>query len=147
MGWKGEAGTALLSSPGHANFCREMAACFANDKQLIIYKLLIDDVTAAAAFNMRSADDIFCFKIGWNPEFASGSPGILSELGFLQTCREHFQDICMVDSCSKSGSYVEDVWPWKRRLTTGVFTTTRTGTLAANAMTQLKRLKRMLKKA
>ena len=36
-----EAGTALLSSPGHANFCREMAACFANDKQLIIYKLLI----------------------------------------------------------------------------------------------------------
>ena len=147
MGWKGEAGTALLSSPGHEKFCREMAARFATDKQLIIYQLLIDDVTAASAFNMRSADDVFCFKIGWNPEFASGSPGILNELGFLQTCREYLPDICMVDSCSKLGSYVEDVWPWKRRLTTGVFTTTRTGTLAANAMTQLKRLKRMLKKA
>lgn len=146
MGWKSEEGTALLSSPGHEKFCREMAARFATEQQLIIYQLLIDDVPVASALNMKSADDVFCFKIGWNPEFASGSPGILNELNFLQTCRENLPNIRMADSCSKPGSYVEDVWPWKRRLTTGVFTTTRTGTLAANAMTQLKRLKRMLKK-
>jgi CelD/BcsL family acetyltransferase involved in cellulose biosynthesis len=147
MGWKGEKGTALLSSPGHEEFCREMATRFAADQRLVIYQLLIDDVPAASALNMRSADDVFCFKIGWNPDFASGSPGILNELNFLQTCRENLPDVRMADSCAKPGSYVEDVWPWKRRLTTGVFTTTRTGTLAANAMTQLKRLKRMLKKA
>jgi CelD/BcsL family acetyltransferase involved in cellulose biosynthesis len=147
MGWKGEEGTALLSSSGHEQFCREMATRFAADEQLIIYQLLIDDMPVASALNMRSADDVFCFKIGWNPEFASGSPGILNELNFLQTCRENLPNIRMTDSCAKPGSYVEDVWPWKRRLTTGVFTTTRTGTLAANAMTQLKRLKRMLKKA
>jgi len=147
MGWKGEEGTALLSSPGHEKFCREMTTRFAADQQLIIYQLMIDDVPIASALNMRSADDVFCFKIGWNPEFASGSPGILNELDFLQNCRENLPDVRIADSCSKPGSYVEDVWPWKRRLTTGVFTTTRTGTLAANAMTQLKRLKRMLKKA
>lgn len=147
MGWKGEEGTALLSSPGHEKFCRELAARFANDHQLIIYQLLVDDVPVASALNLRSANDVFCFKIGWNPEFASGSPGILNELNFLQTIRDSLPDVRMADSCSKPGSYVEDVWPWKRRLTTGVFTTTRTGTLAANAMTQLKRLKRMLKKA
>ena len=96
---------------------------------------------------MRSSDDLFCFKIGWNPEFASGSPGILNELNFLQYCRENLSDFRLADSCSKPGSYVEDVWPWKRRLTTGVFTTTRTGTLAANAMIQLKRMKRLLKNA
>lgn len=147
MGWKGEEGTALLSSPDHENFCREMATRFAADQQLVIYQLRIDDVPVASALNMRSADDVFCFKVGWNPEFASGSPGILNELNFLQTCRGNLPDVRMADSCSKPGSYVEDVWPWKRRLTTGVFTTTRTGTLAANAMIQLKRLKRMLQKA
>ncbi|MFT5327921.1 MAG: CelD/BcsL family acetyltransferase involved in cellulose biosynthesis [Planctomycetaceae bacterium] len=147
MGWKGDEGTALLSSPGHEEFCREMASRFAADQQLVIYQLSVDGAPVASALNMRSADDLFCFKIGWNPEFASGSPGILNELNFLQNCRENLSDIRLADSCAKPGSYVEDVWPWKRRLTTGVFTTTRTGTLAANAMLQLKRMKRLLKKA
>lgn len=147
MGWKGEEGTALLSSPGHENFCREMAIRFATDQQLVMYQLSVGGTPVASALNMRSADDLFCFKIGWNPEFASGSPGILNELNFLQNCREKLSDLRLADSCSKPGSYVEDVWPWKRRLTTGVFTTTRTGTLAANAMMQVKRLKRLLKKA
>jgi CelD/BcsL family acetyltransferase involved in cellulose biosynthesis len=147
MGWKGEEGTALLSSPGSEKFCREMAARLAAEKNLVIYQCLVDSVPVASAFNMRSANDLFCFKIGWNPEFASGSPGILNELHFLQSTRQNLADIRLADSCSKVGSYVEDVWSWKRRLTTGVFTTTRTGTLAASAMTQLKRLKRMLKKA
>lgn len=147
MGWKGEEGTALLSSPGPEKFCRELATRLAAEKNLVIYQCLVDSVPVASAFNMRSANDLFCFKIGWNPEFASGSPGILNELHFLQSTRQNLADIRLADSCSKVGSYVEDVWPWKRRLTTGVFTTTRTGTLAASAMTQLKRLKRMLKKA
>lgn len=147
MGWKGEEGTALLSSTGHEKFCREMAIRFAADQQLVMYQLSVDGTPVVSALNMRSADDLFCFKIGWNPEFASASPGILNELNFLQTCRTDLADLRLADSCSKPGSYVEDVWPWKRRLTTGIFTTTRTGTLAANAMTQLKRMKRMLKKA
>jgi len=147
MGWKSEEGTALLSSTGHEQFCREMASRFAADQQLVIYQLSVDGAPVASALNMKSADDLFCFKIGWNPEFASGSPGILNELNFLQNCRENLPDVRLADSCAKPGSYVEDVWPWKRRLTTGVFTTTRTGTLAANAMIQLKRMKRLLKKA
>lgn len=147
MGWKGENGTALLSSPGHEKFCREMASRFAAQEQLVIYQLKVEETPVASALNMRSADDLFCFKIGWNPEFASGSPGILNELSFLQDCRKDLADLRLVDSCSTPGSYVEDVWPWRRKLTTGVFTTTRTGTLAASAMTQLKRLKRLLKKA
>ncbi len=147
MGWKSDAGTALLSASGHEQFCREMASRFAADEQLVIYQLSVDGSPVASALNMRSADDLFCFKIGWNPDFASGSPGILNELNFLQNCRENLSDFRLADSCSKPGSYVEDVWPWKRRLTTGVFTTTRTGTLAANAMIQLKRMKRLLKNA
>ena len=147
MGWKSDEGTALLSSPGHEQFCREMASRFASDQQLVIYQLSVDGAPVASALNMRSANDLFCFKIGWNPEFASGSPGVLNELNFLQSCRENLADLRLADSCSKPDSYVEDVWPWKRRLTTGVFTTTRTGTLAANAMIQLKRIKRLLKKA
>ena len=147
MGWKSEEGTSLLSSPGHEQFCREMAGRFAADQQLVIYQLSVDGTPVASALNMLSADDLFCFKIGWNPEFASGSPGILNELNFLQNCRKNLSDFRLADSCAKPGSYVEDVWPWKRRLTTGVFTTTRTGTLAANTMIQLKRMKRLLKKA
>ncbi|NQV24439.1 MAG: GNAT family N-acetyltransferase [Rhodopirellula sp.] len=147
LGWKSDEGTALLSLPGHERFCREMAARFADDERLVLYQLSVDGVAVASALNMRSANDLFCFKIGWNPAFASGSPGVLNELNFLQTCRQNLSDVRLADSCAKPGSYVEDVWPWKRPLTTGVFTTTRTGTLAANAMIQLKRMKRLLKKA
>ena len=111
MGWKSEEGTALLSSPDHEKFCRDMADRFTADKRLIVYQLSVDGVPVAAALNMRSADDVFCFKIGWNPEFASGSPGILNELRFLQSCRENLTDVHLADSCAKAGSYVEDVWP------------------------------------
>jgi CelD/BcsL family acetyltransferase involved in cellulose biosynthesis len=147
MGWKSDEGTALLSSPGHEKFCRDMAARFAGAGQLVVCELSVNQTPVASSFNMRSSRDVFGFKIGWNPEFANASPGVLNELHFLQNSRKHLHDVRLIDSCSKVGSYVEDVWPWKRRLTTGVFTTTRTGTLAASAMTQLKRLKRMLKKA
>ncbi|MDA0283597.1 MAG: GNAT family N-acetyltransferase [Planctomycetota bacterium] len=147
MGWKGAAGTSLLSTGSSEKFCREMAVRFADDRRLIICELSVDGVPIASSLNMQSNSDVFGFKIGWNPEFADCSPGLLNELHFLQSCREHLPDVNLIDSCAKPGSYVEDVWPWKRRLTTGVFTTSRTGTLAASAMTQLKRLKRLLKKA
>lgn len=147
MGWKGDEGTAMLSSSEQSEFCRGMAGRFADHGCLVIYELCVDDVPVASSLNIRSASDLFCFKIGWNPEFASGSPGVLSELKLLQSCRDDLKSLRLADSCSSAGSYVEDIWPWKRRLTTGVFTTTRSGTLAAGTMNRLKRVKQLLKRA
>lgn len=147
MGWKGKEGTALLSAPEQTSFCRQMATRFAADGSLVIYELAVDDVPVASSLNMKSADDLFCFKIGWHPDYASGSPGILNELKLLQTSREDLTDIRLADSCASPGSYVADVWPWKRRLTTGVFTTTRSGTLAASTLSRLKQVKRLLSRS
>lgn len=147
MGWKGDEGTALLSSPNQEQFCREMAAGFAEDRRLVMYELTVDGTPIASSLNMISSNDLFGFKIGWNPKFADSSPGLLNELHFLEDCGRSLPEMRLVDSCSKPGSYVENVWPWKRRLTTGVFTTTMTGTLAASAMLKIKQVKRLLKKA
>ena len=99
----------------------------------------------ASTLNLLSGESLFAFKIGWDPEFAECSPGTLSELNLLEHCHE-VPGLNQIDSCAKPGSYVENVWPWRRKLTTGVFTTSMTGTLAASALSRVKQIKRLLRR-
>jgi CelD/BcsL family acetyltransferase involved in cellulose biosynthesis len=98
---------------------------------------------AASSLNLLSAGTLFAFKIGWDPQFAECSPGTLCELSLLEHCRE-IPGVEQIDSCAKPGSYVENVWPWRQKLTTGVFTTSATGHLAASTIDRLKYVKRLL---
>lgn len=144
-GWKGDQGSAMASSTGHADFCRELATGFASDDRTVFAQLSVDDCVIAASLNLVSGDTLFALKIGWDSDFADCSPGTQSEFGLLTSVKSELPNLAAVDSCSKPGSYVENVWPWKRRLTTGVFTTTMSGHLAARTMSRLKQLKRLLR--
>ena len=87
-----------------------------------------------------------CLKIGWDPDFADCSPGVLSELLLLQSLSEQLPAARFVDSCARPDSYLESVWPWKLALTTGVFPVTRLGSLAAGSMLRIKQARRLLRR-
>lgn len=144
LGWKGEQGTAMAVDPAHTQFCRDLVGGFAENSRAVFGELKVDGRIVASTLNLLAGDTLFAVKIGWDPEFADCSPGTLSELSLLQHCRE-LSGIRQIDSCAKPGSYVGKVWPWRTTLTTGVFTTSMTGTLAASALGRIKQLKRLLK--
>jgi CelD/BcsL family acetyltransferase involved in cellulose biosynthesis len=144
LGWKGDAGSAMISQPKHAQFGRDVAAGFAQDNRLVIGELRVDDEVIASTLNLISGNTLFALKIGWDPKYANASPGTQSELQLLKHVSK-LDGIEFVDSCAHSGSYVEDVWPWRKKLTTGVFAASTMGNLAAGMMQNVKSIKRWLK--
>jgi len=146
LGWKGEQGTAMATVANHSQFCRELVTGFAAAGRVVFGELTVAGRPVASSLNLLSAGTLFAFKIGWDPQFAECSPGTLCELSLLEHCRE-ILGVEQIDSCAKPGSYVEHVWPWRGKLTTGVFTTSMTGTLAASALGRVKQLQRLLNRA
>lgn len=144
LGWKGKEGTALAADSQHEQFCRELVDGFAANTRTVFGELCIDGRPIASTLNLLSGETLFAMKIGWDPTLAECSPGTLSELCLLQHCKQ-LSGVKLIDSCAKPGSYVDNIWPWRQKLTTGVFTTSMTGTLAASALGRIKHLKRLLK--
>ena len=143
LGWKGDEGTALATDSEHEQFCRQLVDGFAANTRVVFGELCVDCRPIASTLNLLSGETLFAMKIGWDPALAECSPGTLSELCLLQHCRQ-LTGVQRVDSCAKPGSYVDNIWPWRRTLTAGVFTTSMTSTLAASALGRIKQLKRML---
>jgi CelD/BcsL family acetyltransferase involved in cellulose biosynthesis len=140
-GWKGEMKTAMGSDPGHASFVREMAARFSTTGGVVFGELSAGGRTVASALSLLSGETLFAFKIGWDPGFARCSPGILCDLQLMQSVGT-LDGVELIDSCAEPDSWLEDVWPWRRALTTGVFPTTSVGRFAAATTVRMKRLKR-----
>lgn len=143
MGWKGEQKTALICHPGHEAFARDLVGGLAGSRRVLFTHLRVEDDLVATALSFRSGDALFGFKIGWDPRFAHCSPGFITDLKLLQASPS-FSGIELVDGCTVPGSWLEAIWPWRRRLTTGVFPTTSAGNVAVGAALRLKRLKRSL---
>ena len=144
-GWKGEGQSALGCDENLSKFAREWSTSLAEAGQLAICELNIDGRTVAMSLNPISGDTMFAFKIGWNSEFASCSPGNLCEWLTLQSLSTELPQVRFVDSCAKPGSYVEKIWPWTFELADGVFPTTWLGSLAVDSMLRLKQVKRLLR--
>lgn len=143
MGWKGEQKTALKSHPGHERFAREMVAGLSGVGRVLFCELSVEGEPVATGLCFRSGETLFTFKSGWNPRFSRCSPGVIVELKLLQAVGG-LEGITLVDSCTVPGSWREDIWPWRRRLTTGVFPITSAGNLIVKATLRLKQLKRWL---
>ncbi len=144
MGWKGDEGSALLSNPNEAAFFRNMTAGFAKSHRALFAELSVGGVTVFSSSNYISGNAAYAFKVGWNSEFAHASPGSQAELATLAHSRAELADLAFVDSCASPGSYIERIWPWRRKITSGVFTTSRIGQAACSATSAMKRFKRGL---
>src|SRR5262249_20934562 len=83
-GWKGEKGESMLSDPDHAQFCRQMVDGFRGAGRGFFCELMVGGRVIATANYLTSGDAGFAFKIGWDPEYAKCSPGILNEVEFVE---------------------------------------------------------------
>ncbi|MBT8396445.1 MAG: GNAT family N-acetyltransferase, partial [Gemmatimonadetes bacterium] len=146
MGWKGEEQSALRCHAGRERFAREMVAGLSKVGKTVFGQLTVGDQLAATDLYLRSGDSLFSFKSGWHPRFGKGSPGVVLKLRWMEAVRD-FPELESVDSCAASGSWIEPIWPSRRRLTTGVFPTSHIAQQLTEAALKMKRFKRRISAA
>lgn len=76
-GWKGRAGTAIVSTPSRALFYRSTARWAADSGILRLAFLSLDTRPIAFCYAMHQNATMYCLKAGYDEAFASYSPGIL----------------------------------------------------------------------
>ncbi|MCA8986699.1 MAG: GNAT family N-acetyltransferase [Planctomycetaceae bacterium] len=121
MSWKGELGTALQSNERDLKFAEQLLNRSLNSDFLMLSELKAGGRTAAVAMNFRSGQEVFAFKIGWDPEFKSCSPGTLHEIAMIDHLKAHCPEISRVDGCTGSdASYLASIWPHRTTLGQGM---------------------------
>jgi hypothetical protein len=87
-GWKGRAGSALLSKPEDERFFRAMALAAHRAGRLGATAVRLDDRAVAMQILLRSGDGAYAFKLGYDEAFARFSPGVLLELDLVERVAE-----------------------------------------------------------
>ena len=141
-GWRGKAGTSLISNSAHEVFFREMIDGFRSTEGVFFTELSAGDLVVASTCNLVSGGAGFAFKIGWHPGYAKASPGVLNELELIRHAPQLCGELAFLDSGADDGSFIDKLWEDRRDLVTGVFAASPAGRLAASSMQQLRRAKR-----
>jgi CelD/BcsL family acetyltransferase involved in cellulose biosynthesis len=107
-GWKGTAGTALLSDPADAHFTRRMVARYADQGAACVALLTVDGKAIAAQVVLRAGTHAYTWKIAYDEAFQKYSPGALlvdrlSEMLVADGCTT-------IDSCSPEGGFMNTLW-------------------------------------
>jgi hypothetical protein len=144
-GWKGEEGTSMRSLPAYETFFREVVAGFGAEGRALFTELTVDGVPIASTSNFVSGGAGFAFKIGWDPAFKAFSPGLLNELEFIRRAGAAFPDIEYFDSGADAGSFINRLWPSRRRMGTIVVPTTAVARVAIRAASWLREVKHGVK--
>lgn len=137
-GWKKEEGTSLLADDRDAGFYRAMLDNFSRQESVILGELTVGGKTVASTCNLVRGDTLFALKVGWDAEFASGSPGIWSELLLPQSVFQQFPQLRQIDSCAKSGSHLESIWPRRRQMADIVYTWSYSATMLSSLRQQVR---------
>ncbi|MBE0602785.1 MAG: GNAT family N-acetyltransferase, partial [Deltaproteobacteria bacterium] len=132
------------SDPSHEAFFREAADCFREKGRLFFTELSVDGAVVASTSNFISGDAGFAFKIGWRPEFAKLSPGMLNEVECIRNAPERFGNLAFIDSGAEEGSFIDQLWTGRRGLSSGFFGTTPLGKNALSVVDRVRTLKRRL---
>lgn len=87
-GWKGQAGTAILSDPATEAFYREIAAQFHQRDELRLSRIRLDDRTAAFDLCVLHRDELYLLKTGFDEGFRRLAPGLVMRLSIIERCFE-----------------------------------------------------------
>lgn len=140
-GWKGQQGTSLRSDPRHTRFFQEMTRAFRDDGDIFFTELRLSGEVIASTCNLVSGSEGFAFKVCFDPRHARRSPGILNELGFLQSLERPEDRFRFIDSGSEPGSFIEQLWPDRVQLHSGSIALGPLGRAAARAAEAMSRLR------
>ncbi|MCC7117335.1 MAG: GNAT family N-acetyltransferase [Anaerolineales bacterium] len=131
MGWKGEQGTSLKSNVKDVAFYREMVAGFNQKERALFAELSLNGEAIASSVTLTSGCEAIGFKIGWNPSYAQGSPGVLNELRWLDDELSLPRPLDAMDSgAAETAEYMNRVWPHRRAMRSGVYAITSAGKAA-----------------
>ncbi|WP_319774645.1 GNAT family N-acetyltransferase [Breoghania sp.] len=109
-GWKGESATALASNPYHAAFAREAVQEFAASGKLLVDRLRLDERTIAAVVAFRDGPRVYEWKIAFDEEQASQSPGVQVVLAAMENYFA-IDGLLEVDSLSgQAPSLIDGMW-------------------------------------
>ncbi|MCC7117334.1 MAG: GNAT family N-acetyltransferase [Anaerolineales bacterium] len=131
MGWKGEQETSLKSNPRDVTFYREVVTGFSKKNKALFAELVLNDEAIASGLTLTSGNEAFSFKIGWNPKYAQGSPGVLNELRWLEGGLALPDPLTAIDSgAADTAEYMNSLWPHRRSMRSGVYAITPAGRAA-----------------
>lgn len=138
LGWKGESGTSMRSTPSGEAFFRDMVARFDRDGRALFTELRVDGRAVASTCNFVSGAMGFAFKVGWDPDLRKLGPGMLNEVEFIRQIRTHCPDLVSFDSGASADSFINRLWPARRSLGLLLMPSSR---LASCALTVTQRLR------
>jgi CelD/BcsL family acetyltransferase involved in cellulose biosynthesis len=105
--WKGDAGTALAHDESRAEFFRQYAKIACEQGILRLCFLDLGDRTVAMQIAVQTAGALWLLKIGYDPAFSSGSPGMLLMRETIRYSVE--QGLARYEFLGKSEAWT-DVW-------------------------------------
>lgn len=115
-GWKGEAGTAMGSTPTEAEFFRVICRSLSPSGALQLLALRAGERVAAMQCNLVEGDTLFGFKVAYEPELARFAPGVLLEIDAVDLFHER-SELAFADSCAApDNELMNRLWPDRRRL-------------------------------
>jgi CelD/BcsL family acetyltransferase involved in cellulose biosynthesis len=109
-GWKGEAGTAIVSAPETEVFYTAVAEAFAARGELRFSRIVLDGESAAFDFTLLHAGRLFLLKTGFDERFRRLAPGLVMRLSIIERC---FEDGL------RSHELLGDESEWKAKFATG----------------------------
>ena len=139
MGWKGESGTSLRSTPAGEKFFCDMVRRFdADGHRALFTELRLNDEVVASTCNFVSGAMGFAFKVGWDPQHRKLGPGMLNEVEFIRHARSHCADLKEFDSGASADSFINRLWLGRRDLGLLLMPASR---MASVALTSAQRLR------
>jgi CelD/BcsL family acetyltransferase involved in cellulose biosynthesis len=113
-GWKGQAGTAIVSDPAIKTFVRSAVGVLAAEGQARIDRLFLNGTAVAATMTLSSGDTAWCWKIAYNEGLARSSPGVQLICDLTESLLTG-PEPSRVDSCAGAGHPMID-HVWRERL-------------------------------
>jgi CelD/BcsL family acetyltransferase involved in cellulose biosynthesis len=109
-GWKGRAGTAILSSPATEAFYSDLGRAFLERGELVLSRIVLDGRVASFDFCILHGRRLYLLKTGFDEEFRKLAPGLVLRLSVIERCFE-----LGLDSHELLGTESE----WKQKFATG----------------------------
>lgn len=116
-GWKGRQGTAMACAPADAAFFVELVEGAASAGSLIMLGLFLNGEPLALECSLSSGAGGFGFKIAFDEDHASSSPGWLLQLDTIKLLHSGI-GVEWMDSCAMPGNSIDHLWTERRLITT-----------------------------
>ena len=115
QGWKGRAGTALVSNANDAAVARAMIAALANEGAASICALELDGCAVSMQIVLRAGSVAFTWKTTYDEAFGDFSPGMLLLEDYTAALLADPQ-VSAVDSCAFDASSYMGTWMERRHV-------------------------------